>query len=96
MNGMSVPSTDYSFGLNRLLPALGDWRYVTKDDIDSFGSIAKRQEVMSDEGWIGQEWQVLRCLSYFFFTVSSALTLQACKVCTVQGVGRATMRTDEA
>lgn len=36
--------------------ALGDWRYVTKPDIESFGSLEKRQEDMSDQGWLGQEW----------------------------------------
>ncbi|KNZ62137.1 uncharacterized protein VP01_130g15 [Puccinia sorghi] len=36
--------------------ALGDWRYVTKEDIETFGSAESRRRVMSTEGWIGQSW----------------------------------------
>jgi hypothetical protein len=58
MNGMAVLTEELICQLTFILTALGDWRYVTKDDIATFGSIAKRQGVLSDQGWIGQEWQV--------------------------------------
>jgi hypothetical protein len=31
-------------------------RYVTKDDIRTFGTIADRQKALSVDGWLGQEW----------------------------------------
>jgi len=31
-------------------------RYVTKDDIRTFGTPADRQKAMSVDGWLGQEW----------------------------------------
>lgn len=36
--------------------ALGDWRYVTEDDIETFGGRQNRRQVMSSAGWIGQTW----------------------------------------
>lgn len=43
-------------GNHEVMNALGDWRYVTQGDIDSFGGVAARRKVMSTEGWIGQTW----------------------------------------
>jgi hypothetical protein len=31
-------------------------RYVTKDDIRTFGTIVDRQKALSVDGWLGQEW----------------------------------------
>jgi hypothetical protein len=41
---------------HEMMNALGDWRYVTKPDIETFGSLEKRQDAISDQGWLGQEW----------------------------------------
>lgn len=30
--------------------------YVTKDDIDQFGSTEERLHDLSSDGWLGQEW----------------------------------------
>lgn len=35
---------------------LNEARYVSQADIKHFGSSAKRQEIMSINGWLGQEW----------------------------------------
>ncbi|EPQ26934.1 uncharacterized protein PFL1_05568 [Pseudozyma flocculosa PF-1] len=43
-------------GNHEVMNALGDWRYVTKGDIESFGGAAARRTAMSTQGWIGQEW----------------------------------------
>ncbi|GAA5969317.1 hypothetical protein JCM3765_001882 [Sporobolomyces pararoseus] len=43
-------------GNHEIMNALGDWRYVNKDDIKSFGGERNRREAMSS-GWIGQEWR---------------------------------------
>lgn len=43
-------------GNHEMMNALGDWRYVTKPDIETFGSLQKRQDAISDQGWLGQEW----------------------------------------
>ncbi|GHJ88497.1 hypothetical protein NliqN6_4899 [Naganishia liquefaciens] len=56
-------------GNHEMMNALGDWRYVTKDDIATFGSISKRQDLLSDQGWIGQEW-----LSNYTVTAKVPLT----------------------
>jgi hypothetical protein len=56
MNGKSSGWKTNNHRLTYTSIALGDWRYVTKDDIATFGSIAKRQDMLSDQGWIGQEW----------------------------------------
>lgn len=32
------------------------FRYVTSADIKRFGSTTKRQQDLSSEGWLGQEW----------------------------------------
>ncbi|GAA5888691.1 hypothetical protein JCM6882_009052 [Rhodosporidiobolus microsporus] len=43
-------------GNHEIMNALGDWRYVTKEDIASFGGERNRREAMLT-GWIGQEWR---------------------------------------
>ncbi|KAH9454292.1 hypothetical protein Pst134EB_014386 [Puccinia striiformis f. sp. tritici] len=43
-------------GNHEYMNALGDWRYVTQEDIESFGSGESRRRVMSTKGWIGQSW----------------------------------------
>ena len=43
-------------GNHEIMNAIGDWRYVTKPDINRFGSTALRQREMSVDGWLGQEW----------------------------------------
>jgi hypothetical protein len=36
--------------------ALGDWRYVTPEDLASFHGEKNRRKAMSTSGWIGQAW----------------------------------------
>ncbi len=43
-------------GNHEVMNALGDWRYVTRGDIESFGGAAKRREAISSDGWIGRTW----------------------------------------
>lgn len=43
-------------GNHEVMNGLSDWRYVTKGDIERFGSSAKRQDDLSTEGWLGREW----------------------------------------
>jgi len=43
-------------GNHEYMNALGDWRYVTKEDIETFGGAESRRRVMSTGGWIGQSW----------------------------------------
>ncbi|KAN0065166.1 hypothetical protein ACQY0O_001663 [Thecaphora frezii] len=43
-------------GNHEVMNALGDWTYVTKGDINSFGGVNKRRSAMSTAGWIGQDW----------------------------------------
>ncbi|PWZ00230.1 Metallo-dependent phosphatase [Testicularia cyperi] len=43
-------------GNHEVMNAIGDWRYVTQGDIRSFGGVEERRAVMSDKGWIGQDW----------------------------------------
>lgn len=43
-------------GNHEYMNALGDWRYVTKEDIETFGSAEHRRDIMSTRGWIGQDW----------------------------------------
>ncbi|KAE8249901.1 hypothetical protein A4X13_0g5025 [Tilletia indica] len=43
-------------GNHEVMNALEDWRYVTSDDLDSFGGAKERRKAMSSEGWIGKEW----------------------------------------
>jgi hypothetical protein len=35
---------------------MGDWRYVTNEDVKTFGGDSNRRYAMSTKGWIGQEW----------------------------------------
>ncbi|KAA1067176.1 hypothetical protein PGT21_012415 [Puccinia graminis f. sp. tritici] len=44
-------------GNHEYMNALGDWRYVTKEDIETFGSAESRRKVMSTQGWIGKTWE---------------------------------------
>ncbi|OWZ74617.1 serine-threonine protein phosphatase [Cryptococcus neoformans Tu401-1] len=43
-------------GNHEMMNAIGDWRYVTKSDIERFGGTKARQHALSAEGWLGQEW----------------------------------------
>lgn len=43
-------------GNHEVMNALGDWRYVTKGDIQTFGGVKPRRTSMSTQGWIGQTW----------------------------------------
>ncbi|GAA5933032.1 hypothetical protein JCM3775_005294 [Rhodotorula graminis] len=43
-------------GNHEMMNYLGDWRYVTKEDIASFGGERNRREALLT-GWIGQEWR---------------------------------------
>lgn len=36
--------------------ALGDWRYVTPEDIATFGGLDQRREALTPEGSIGANW----------------------------------------
>lgn len=56
-------------GNHEMMNAMGDWRYITRGDVDTFGDIQERRLAMSSHGWIGQEWlanyQVSHTLSLF-------------------------------
>ncbi|WVF66710.1 hypothetical protein IAT40_001452 [Kwoniella sp. CBS 6097] len=43
-------------GNHEVMNAIGDWRYVTQDDIKVFGGVKKRQEDLCKDGWLGAEW----------------------------------------
>ncbi|EGG06288.1 uncharacterized protein MELLADRAFT_74879 [Melampsora larici-populina 98AG31] len=43
-------------GNHEYMNALGDWRYVTEEDIETFGGKKNRRKLMSSEGWIGESW----------------------------------------
>ncbi|WVO17938.1 hypothetical protein L204_105636 [Cryptococcus depauperatus] len=43
-------------GNHEVMNAIGDWRYVTRDDISSFGDTEARMKALSTEGWLGKEW----------------------------------------
>lgn len=43
-------------GNHEIMNAIGDWRYVTPEDIATFGGSEERQSALSTEGWIGAEW----------------------------------------
>ncbi|SNX84911.1 uncharacterized protein MEPE_03620 [Melanopsichium pennsylvanicum] len=43
-------------GNHEIMNALGDWRYVTKGDVESFSDVQERRHAMSSKGWIGRDW----------------------------------------
>ncbi|WWC59955.1 uncharacterized protein I303_102518 [Kwoniella dejecticola CBS 10117] len=43
-------------GNHEIMNAIGDWRYVTQDDIKEFGGTKRRQEALAKDGWLGAEW----------------------------------------
>ncbi|WRT65428.1 uncharacterized protein IL334_002371 [Kwoniella shivajii] len=43
-------------GNHEVMNAIGDWRYVTQDDIKVFGGVKRRQEALDKDGWLGSEW----------------------------------------
>ena len=43
-------------GNHEYMNLLGDWRYVTKEDIATFGGEERRRHAMSADGWIGKSW----------------------------------------
>lgn len=43
-------------GNHEMMNALGDWRYVTQGDVNSFGGVDGRKHAISVDGWVGQEW----------------------------------------
>ncbi|SPC64201.1 uncharacterized protein UHOD_05157 [Ustilago sp. UG-2017b] len=43
-------------GNHEVMNGIGDWRYVTKGDIESFGGLMERRHAISDQGWIGRDW----------------------------------------
>ncbi|MBW0511338.1 hypothetical protein O181_051053 [Austropuccinia psidii MF-1] len=43
-------------GNHEYMNALGDWRYVTKEDISTFGGTENRRKIISTNGWIGKTW----------------------------------------
>ncbi|WWC68962.1 uncharacterized protein I206_102898 [Kwoniella pini CBS 10737] len=43
-------------GNHEVMNAIGDWRYVTQDDIKVFGGTKRRQEALAKDGWLGSEW----------------------------------------
>lgn len=53
---MTNPTTRFISLSHTQMNALGDWRYVTKEDIASFGGERQRRIALST-GWIGQTWR---------------------------------------
>jgi hypothetical protein len=41
---------------SQIMNALGDWRYVTPEDLSTFHGEKNRRKAMSSSGWIGQTW----------------------------------------
>ncbi|KAI8907730.1 Metallo-dependent phosphatase-like protein [Powellomyces hirtus] len=41
-------------GNHEVMNLMGDWRYVTEEDVASFGGEEARREAWSKEGWLGQ------------------------------------------
>lgn len=46
----------HHFPDHEIMNAIGDWRYVTPEDIKTFGGSRARQEALSSDGWLGKEW----------------------------------------
>ena len=72
-------------GNHEYMNLLGDWRYVTKEDIATFGGEERRRHAMSAEGWIGKAWggsnySVTARIDYakdFLSSVDSPSTIEA-------------------
>ncbi|WWC87538.1 uncharacterized protein L201_002428 [Kwoniella dendrophila CBS 6074] len=62
MSKLRSQSTDHGgkvisiLGNHEFMNAIGDWRYVTEDDIRVFGGTKRRQEALAKDGWLGAEW----------------------------------------
>lgn len=44
-------------GNHEFMNSMGDWRYVTKGDVATFGGERARRLAMSERGWLGRTWQ---------------------------------------
>ncbi|KAH9821567.1 Metallo-dependent phosphatase-like protein [Melampsora americana] len=65
-------------GNHEYMNALGDWRYVTEEDIQTFGGKQNRRKLISSQGWIGKTWlenyKTTARVSYLILTDSNLNT----------------------
>ena len=67
-------------GNHEIMNAIGDWRYVTEGDIKHFGSVKARQEALSVDGWLGQEW-LAKCVIRIWVSIMLTTAIRRPPLC---------------